>query len=41
MDLRAVAKGLLAGHLGLGPTALNRIFPDSDSVDKLGGLIRT
>ncbi len=40
-DLRAVAKGLLAGHLGLGAPALNRIFPDSDAVDGLSGLIRT
>lgn len=40
-DLRAVAKGLLAGHLGLRAAALNQIFPGSDGVDAIDGLIRT
>lgn len=40
-DLRAVAKGVLAGHLGLDAAALNRIFPGSEAVDGLRGQIRT
>ncbi|HBK08630.1 MAG TPA: hypothetical protein DDZ81_22725 [Acetobacteraceae bacterium] len=39
-DLRSVAKGILAGHLGLGAPALNQIFPGSDSVGGMSGLIR-
>lgn len=39
-DLRAVAKGMLAGHLGLRAPALNQIFPGSDGVDAINGLIR-
>ncbi len=38
-DLRAVAKGLLAAHLGLNPTALSRIFPGSETVAPMTGLI--
>jgi uncharacterized protein (DUF1501 family) len=40
-DLRAVAKGMLAVHLGLDAGALNRVFPGSDSVAAMPGLIRT
>ena len=39
-DLRAVAKGVLAGHLGLGPAALATVFPGSLSVTPMGGLVR-
>ena len=40
-DLRAVAKGILAAHLGLTSPALTKIFPDSDAVSPMAGLIRT
>ncbi len=40
-DLREVAKGLLASHLGLAPGALERVFPGSDGVGPMTGLIRT
>jgi uncharacterized protein (DUF1501 family) len=40
-DLRAVAKGLLAQHLGLGAEALATVFPDSATVQPMVGLIRT
>jgi uncharacterized protein (DUF1501 family) len=39
-DLRAVAKGMLAGHLGLNAGALGRVFPGSDGVGPMAGLIR-
>lgn len=39
-DLRSVAKGLLGGHLGLTERALARVFPDSDGVGGMGGLVR-
>jgi uncharacterized protein (DUF1501 family) len=39
-DLRAVAKGMLASHLGLDAGALGRVFPGSDGVDAMPGLIR-
>lgn len=39
-DLRAIAKGLLAQHLGLGAPALAQVFPDSDAAKPMGGLIR-
>jgi uncharacterized protein (DUF1501 family) len=39
-DLRSVAKGLLAGHLGLRGAALDRVFPDSDSAAVLRGMLR-
>jgi uncharacterized protein (DUF1501 family) len=39
-DLRAVAKGLLAPHLGLGDAALAVVFPDSTGVQAMNGLIR-
>jgi uncharacterized protein (DUF1501 family) len=41
LDIRAVAKGALAQHLGLGPAALARVFPDSGSAAPLNGMIRT
>ena len=40
-DLRAVAKGLLDQHLGLSGAALSRVFPGSDGVTPLSGLIRS
>lgn len=39
-DLRAVAKGVLAAHLGLNPAALAKVFPDSADAPPLGGLVR-
>lgn len=39
-DLRAVAKGVLASHLGLGPAALAKVFPGSADATPLTGLIR-
>lgn len=38
-DLRAVAKGLLASHLGLDISGLGRVFPSSEGVDPMAGLI--
>jgi uncharacterized protein (DUF1501 family) len=39
-DIRSVAKGALAAHLGLGPAALARIFPGSGDAAPMGGLVR-
>lgn len=39
LDLRRVAKGLLADHLGLNDTALLRAFPYSREADPLPGLV--
>jgi uncharacterized protein (DUF1501 family) len=39
-DLRAVAKGVLHQHLGLDTAALNAVFPGSDGVAPMRGLIR-
>jgi uncharacterized protein (DUF1501 family) len=39
-DLRAVAKGMLAAHLGLEATALAGVFPGSDAASPMAGLIR-
>jgi uncharacterized protein (DUF1501 family) len=39
-DLRAVAKGMLAAHLGLDGGALGRVFPGSDGVGPMAGLIQ-
>jgi uncharacterized protein (DUF1501 family) len=39
-DLRAIAKGLLAHHLGLGDAALATVFPDSTGIQSMSGLIR-
>lgn len=39
-DLRAVAKGMLGQHLGLNEDALRRVFPGSEGVQGMGGLIR-
>jgi uncharacterized protein (DUF1501 family) len=38
-DLRAVAKGLLAQHLGLDSAALARVFPDSASAAAMRGMV--
>lgn len=38
-DLRSVAKGLLAAHLGLDAPALEHVFPDSGSAAPMRGLI--
>jgi uncharacterized protein (DUF1501 family) len=40
IDVRAVAKGLLAGHLGLSSDALARVFPGSESAVPTNGLLR-
>ncbi len=40
-DLRAVAKGLLAQHLGLDPAAQLQVFPDSQAAAPMGGLLRS
>jgi uncharacterized protein (DUF1501 family) len=40
LDLRALAKGLLAQHLGLAAAALGRVFPDSADAPPRGGLLR-
>ncbi len=40
MDLRALAKGLLAAHLGLTAPALRLAFPGSDAAAPVQGLIR-
>ncbi len=40
-DLRAVAKGLLAAHLGLDQPALNIVFPGAGSAQPMRGLVRT
>ncbi len=40
-DVRSVAKGLLAGHLHLGPAALAQAFPQSGDAQPMGGLLRT
>ncbi len=39
-DLRAVAKGILAAHLGLDAAAQGRVFPGSADVSAMSGLIR-
>ena len=38
-DLRSVAKGLLAGHLGLSAPALEQVFPGSGAAAPMRGLI--
>jgi uncharacterized protein (DUF1501 family) len=40
MDIRSVAKGALAAHLGLSRAALARVFPASTDVAPLDGLVR-
>jgi uncharacterized protein (DUF1501 family) len=40
VDVRTVAKGLLAGHLGLSGAALAQVFPGSESATLTGGLLR-
>jgi uncharacterized protein (DUF1501 family) len=39
-DIRAVAMGALAGHLGLGAAALGRVFPGSGGVSPLQGIVK-
>ena len=39
-DLRSVAKGILAGHLGLSPAALGAVFPGSAQAGTMNGLVR-
>ena len=39
-DLRSLAKGLLAGHLGLAPGAVDRAFPGSGDAPPARGLLR-
>lgn len=39
-DLRAIAKGMLVTHLGLASERLGEIFPDSEHVSPMAGLIR-
>ncbi len=39
-DLRAVAKGVLAAHFGLGGAALAQVFPDSGTAPSMQGLLR-
>jgi uncharacterized protein (DUF1501 family) len=41
MDVRSVAKGALAAHLGLGDAALARVFPGSGDAAPLNGLVRS
>jgi uncharacterized protein (DUF1501 family) len=41
LDIRAVAKGALAQHLGLDAAALARVFPGSANIAPLNGIIRT
>ena len=40
MDLRALAKGLLAQHLGVPAAALGTVFPGSDTQAQARGLVR-
>ena len=40
LDLRCLAKGLLAAHLGLPTAALLQAFPGSDPIAPMAGLIR-
>ncbi len=40
LDLRALAKGLLASHLGLSPAALARVFPGSEGVGAVSRVLR-
>jgi uncharacterized protein (DUF1501 family) len=40
MDLRSVAKAVLAAQFGLAPPQLGVIFPDSQTADPLTGLLR-
>jgi uncharacterized protein (DUF1501 family) len=40
-DLRAVAQGILAGHLRLDQAALATVFPGSEPAQPLRGLVRS
>jgi uncharacterized protein (DUF1501 family) len=39
-DLRAVARGVLAQHVGLDAAALERVFPGSAGAGTMAGVIR-
>lgn len=39
-DLREIGKGVLAAHLGLGAAALLQVFPNSEHVQPMTGLLR-
>lgn len=39
-DLRSLAKGLLVHHLGVPPTAMARVFPNSAAAQAANGLVR-
>ncbi len=39
-DIRAVAKGILSGHLGLSQAALAQVFPGGDPAQTMHGLVR-
>lgn len=39
-DLRSVAKGVLAQHMGLSGAALDQVFPDSTQAAPMAGLLR-
>ncbi|MGH7188084.1 MAG: DUF1501 domain-containing protein, partial [Acetobacteraceae bacterium] len=38
-DIRALAKGVLAGQFGLSPSALSRVFPESSKAEPITGLL--
>jgi uncharacterized protein (DUF1501 family) len=40
-DVRAIAKGVLAAHLGLGAGALAQVFPGSNDAQPMTGLVRS
>ena len=40
-DIRAIAKAILAGHLGLNQASLNVVFPGGETVQPPPGLVRT
>jgi uncharacterized protein (DUF1501 family) len=39
-DLRMVARGMLGAHLGLSAGALGQVFPNTDGISGMPGLIR-
>jgi uncharacterized protein (DUF1501 family) len=39
-DIRSVAQGILAGHLGLSQAAPNALFPGGEPAQSLRGLVR-
>jgi uncharacterized protein (DUF1501 family) len=40
-DLRSIAKGILAAHLGLNGAALASVFPGGEAAQPMNGLVRT